>query len=44
MDTPGVQEICVLHDVVFISRGRQVRDKIAEKLRAEREEGAVYGD
>ena len=44
VDTQGVQEIFVLHDVVFISRGRQVRDKIAEKLRAEREEGAVYGD
>lgn len=37
VDAQGIREIFVLHDVVFISRGRQVRDKIAEKLRAERE-------
>ncbi len=36
VDTKNVEEICILHDVVFVSGAHRIRDAIAERIRAER--------
>lgn len=41
VQTEGVAQILVLHDVTFVTRAEKIRTEIEQKLRAERGEGAT---